>query len=665
MNWRDAILQNFAPQVARFTIVSDPDGLLLEESLGQAIRERGFDLQVYENSMQFRYLYESFYRPQWEAGNSFELVLAVIEDQNWVDRLPYDWLTRARRLHFSLSELFPNLNYRSVAMLDRSLLDNLYQAQAIHPPGKLGEQATKDFILRHVFEVIPESIQQPKDLLCLLLRRHYNRLLLPSILEEHLISTFSSKAIFSGWPLTQIIPDRQAFLTFLQERWPIYLENIALDEEHATKELSGRYTLSLPGPSLLPFGQEDVRIYIDNLFIEGMLKPIEKELPHILSVSWLSVGIDHDMSTNHVHRIKRLLEMLEHDLPEESHSHTIWAAFALRWAECNFLWHNLSEKEKKGFHNTYVNFRSNINIRFRNWLYQKYSGLATLPGTVMVNHVARLMRSQYEQTNRKCALIVVDGMSLSQWIELRQVLIEQCPEIEVDENAIFAWIPTLTSVSRQAIFSARAPFYFARSIYTTENESTLWSQFWAETGLQSTRVAYLRGLGESSSLNKVKDILAIHSPQVIGLVVNTVDKIMHGMQLGSSGMQNQVHQWAQQGFLANLLMLLHQEGYTINLTSDHGNIEASGCGRPNEGATADLRGERVRIYPSEELLTKTQQSFPGSLAWPPTGLPHDYYPLIAPEEKAFISYGEKIVAHGGIDFDEVVVPFVKLRIRKV
>ncbi len=665
MNWQNVILQNFAPQVTRFTIVSDPDSLLLEESLSQAIRARGFDVQVYENSIQFRYLYETSYRPRWEAGEPIELVLIVCAEPSQVEQLPYDWLAQARRLHFSLSGLFPDLNYGMVAALDRSLLDRLYQAQETQRPGKLGEQASRDFILRHVFEIVPEMIQQPEDGLRFLLRRHYNRLFLPPMLEAHLIQVLSNKPAFAEWPLSQILPDRQAFLAFLQERWPIYLEYAAKDM--ALKEIPQNYTLSIPGPELLPFGHNDVRIYIDNLFVEGLLTPLENVRSQVISKSWMAVGIQQSVSANRLQRIERLLGMLEQNLPSDLHTHTDWTSFALRWAECSYLWHNMADGEKKKFQAAYQRLQSTIAVNFQGWLQKRYGGLASLPGTVMVNHVARQMRSQYEQDREKSALVVIDGLSLAQWVELRQVLAEQCPKLEMDENAIFAWVPTLTSVSRQAIFSGRAPFYFAASIHTTtDKESALWAQFWAEAGLQATQVAYLRGLGDPDSFDKVKDMLASYSPHSIGLVVDTVDKIMHGMQLGSAGMHNQIRQWAQQGFLASLLTLLNQAGYTIYLTSDHGNIEAAGCGKPNEGATADLRGERVRIYPTEELRTKTQQTnFPNTLAWKPVGLPANYFPLIAPSQQAFIAFGEKTVAHGGIDLEEVIVPFVKLKTRTV
>jgi hypothetical protein len=41
------------------------------------------------------------------------------------------------------------------------------------------------------------------------------------------------------------------------------------------------------------------------------------------------------------------------------------------------------------------------------------------------------------------------------------------------------------------------------------------------------------------------------------------------------------------------LELLLNNGHAVFLTSDHGNIEAIGCGGPNEGALAEVCGEHV------------------------------------------------------------------------
>ena len=64
--------------------------------------------------------------------------------------LPYDLLQAGRQLTFTLGHLFPNLSAPVVAALGRSEFDALFRAQQQHHPGKLGDNATKDFILRYV-----------------------------------------------------------------------------------------------------------------------------------------------------------------------------------------------------------------------------------------------------------------------------------------------------------------------------------------------------------------------------------------------------------------------------------------------------------------------------------------------------------------------------------
>ena len=155
---------------------------------------------------------------------------------------------------------------------------------------------------------------------------------------------------------------------------------------------------------------------------------------------------------------------------------------------------------------------------------------------------------------------------------------------------------------------------------------------------------------------------SFHIPRIraIGLIVDKVDKIMHGMELGTAGMHNQIRQWTMEGYMAKLLNLLLDHDFQIFLTSDHGNIEAIGYGRPSEGVIADLRGERVRIYPDSLLRSKIKERFPNAIEWPTLGLPDDFLSLLAPDRLAFIAEGNRIVAHGGISIEELIVPLIRI-----
>jgi hypothetical protein len=90
-----------------------------------------------------------------------------------LDFLPYDLLQAGRKLFFNLGGLFPNLSYPVIETLDRCLLDALFEAQNNASPDRMGDNATKDFILRHVYGIAAELIRNDVDLLRALLRLHY------------------------------------------------------------------------------------------------------------------------------------------------------------------------------------------------------------------------------------------------------------------------------------------------------------------------------------------------------------------------------------------------------------------------------------------------------------------------------------------------------------
>ena len=217
-NWRDYILREFTPQVARLTIVADPDGLLVEEGILQWIRERGFELIQFDDHVAFRFAYESKFRSHWDRGEQTDLVVVLRSESSNLKLLPYDLLEAGRKLSFSLGDLFPNLSYPVVSALDRGDFNALYLAQTQYNPDVLGDNAAKDFILRHVFEIAPELIKQPSDLLRILLRRHYRGQRIPRILDERFIEVLCHDNLFQDWPLEKIVPDRDAFLSFLQEK---------------------------------------------------------------------------------------------------------------------------------------------------------------------------------------------------------------------------------------------------------------------------------------------------------------------------------------------------------------------------------------------------------------------------------------------------------------
>ena len=666
-DWRDRILREFTPDVARLTLVADPDCLLLEEGVLAEIRERGIELIPFEDHIAFRYAYESRFRSRWDRSERTGSAVVLRFASGGLDSLPYDLLQAGRRLSFSLGEIFPDLSYPVLAALDRAHLDALYEARR-HAPGVLGDNDTKEFILRHVFEITPELIREASDLLRVLLRRHYREQRIPALLDKRLIQLLRRREDFEDWPLETIVPDREAFFAFLQERWPVFLDRVVGPGGADVRGDQKSRSFEFPGPSDLPFEHDDIRVYIDNLFLEGFLQAVPHEQAESLSKIGLAHGIRTDEQADRTRRVERLLDVMgatASAVPKENARHDKWFHFARTWAELVSLALDSDTVLPEAARWRMEALQMQIDAALVPWLTKRYAGLVNLPPVppVMLHHVPRFLSRRIDGAGKhKAALIVVDGLSLAQWIVIRKELARQRANYRFRETEVFAWIPTITSVSRQAAFAGKPPLYFPSSIHTTDKEPALWKQFWVDQGLTQQEVAYAKGLGDGP-LDAVEEMVARPKTRVVGLVVDKVDKIMHGMRLGAAGMHNQVRQWAARPFMANLVDLLLENGFRVCLTSDHGNIKAAGIGRPSEGAVADVRGERARIYSDSLLRAQVKERFPDALEWPPTGLPEGYLPLLAPARSAFVGKNKRVVGHGGASLEELVVPLVQIESR--
>ena len=547
-SWRDTILNELVPGLSKLTLIADPDNLFTEEKLLSELRTRGFNLLDFNDPVEFRYTFETGYRSIWDQGEHADLVVTLHREESGLQSIPYDLLQAGRLLAFNLGKLFPGMSYPVIEGLDRSLLDDLFDAQTRVPTGRMGENATSDFILRHVFGIAVELISNDADLLRALLRLHYGQTKLPHTLIERLVQELEKDNRFQIWPLDAIVPDAQAFFTFLQERWPLFLG--VPDKTNQAREASPDYTLQYPGPDLLPFDHKDVRIYIDDLFVEGKLTPIQ--LPGLAATksSWARCGITGTNADDHEARISRLFELIGSSLPSEESRYSGWTDFAMKWAELSALVHcsnNSSHKPRLS------GVSDELNSVFIKWLREHYASLIHMPPTnpTMLHHVPRRMAREMEDLNStRLALIVVDGLAPGP--------MGHCSPIPSQRRIAyarvcqpFAWIPTLTSVSRQSIFSGKPPIYFPASIRSTNSEKKLWGGSSGKIMILPTWISYYeRGLGNADLQGELEEKIHSHKTRVAGLVVDTVDKIMHGMQLGSAGMHNQIKQWCQKGFLS-------------------------------------------------------------------------------------------------------------------
>lgn len=658
--WTDRILQEFPADLSRFWIACDPDDLLLDERILHRLRERGFEVLPFEDSVVFRTEYEARYRTAWdrgEEGSSKALILQLRGTD--LNALPWDYGRMGRKVSLSLADMFPRLSYGVIRQIDSEYHEALFLAHNKHATQPLGEGATKDFILTHIFRISPYLLGRPEDFWREVLRLHYRGAGLPDLLAGHVAGILKDTAI-GDLPIAELLASKSYMVRVVQDAWGRFLSQYGVHKERTSADAAE----VLPEVSV-PFEHPDVRVIVDTMFLEGALQPVDAHDAPIDLPRWIKVGLVEDPYALS-NLVSEGVTRMAADLPDTNATHRDWVELARRLGEVISRFNSLSTEIAEPIQQQVRKLQRDADDRLKDWLAQHYADLPSLPaakGPVMVHHVPRYLALRRNAGEERVALLVFDGLALDQWFQIRERLVSRLPGFSAKEGGCFAWLPTLTSVSRQALFSGLKPREFSNSIETTSQEPSLWARFWQENGLRKPEIVYQKGLKRTEQLAELKDAVSRPATKVVGIVVDMIDEIVHGAMLGKRGIAGQIDAWYETGFVEKLFLLLAEQGYQIYLTADHGNVDAEGIGRLSQGVVSELRGERVRTYRSEPLAASVPPEI-DAFRFNSTGLPLDFLPVYAGTRGAFVPKGDQIVAHGGISVEELIVPFIKINIEK-
>ena len=658
--WQRRILEGFVAELGQLWIVTDPDNLLLDEGLLAELRLRGFGLLPYEDSVAFRAELEGLYRSAWRQGlpgPARAVILHLKADD--ASRLPWDYLQEARRVSLGLGEVFQKLAPGTVRELGPEFMERLFDAQTDYATQVLGETDTKNFVLLHVFRISPHLIRSVAELWRELLKLHQAGSGLPESLAAHVEAVLRRQSVFDGLPLAQLFASTGTLIKLLQQAWH---RQLSLSGVGPSSALLGDPMDEYAAAARVPFEDPGIWSAVDTLFLEGALHPVEvSALPSDFPSRWHVGVVQSPADLGGL--IAEGVNVLRSELPGEQSSHRDWLQYARKQGELLARLHSMEPAQSEAVRAQVQALQLEADTRLQSWMPGHFADLPTLSAVhapVMVHHVPRYLARQREAGESRTALLVFDGLALDQWARVRDHVVAGIPGISFDETASFAWVPTLTSVSRQAIFSGSRPRDFASSIEETAQEANLWTRFWADHHLRSNQVFFRKGIKHLHQLDGLMADLSSPDVKVAGIVVDMVDELVHDAKLGKRGIAKLIDMWCQDGFVDRLFRQLHGLGYQIYLTADHGNVEAVGTGRINQGVIAELRGERARVYRSEALLEASIQACPSAVAMPLPGLPPGFLPLLAGPRAAFVTQGEDLVAHGGISVEELIVPFVKV-----
>ena len=661
--WSERILSHFTADLTRLWVACDPDDVLLDERLLSELRDQGFEVMLYEDPFAFRAEYEERYRAAWDRGEQGPAPSLVLHLRSAdANELPWDIVNHGRVIRLSLAELFPRLAYSAVQQVEPDHFSVLFHAHQSELQTARGENESKDFILEHVYQLTPRSIRNPVDFWRELLRLHFANRSLPSLFAQHAAGIIQGKGLFTDLPVATWLASKSALLRVVQEGWNLYLSRLGLDGPRASEPSPPDYLANLD----IPFDHSDVQVLVDSMFLDGSLHPLAVHSVPAGVPSWIKAGIVQDPAALQALVLKGIDGLID-ETPTAASSHKDWTEFAKRYGEILARTHSLPGTD--GSEHLPV-IRDRIKVlqarsdeHLQAWVAAKhYTDLILQPvtkGPVMVHHVPRFLRHRRSAGESKVALLVFDGLAFDQWVQIRERLIETTKRFAFDEGAAFAWLPTVTSVSRQALFSGLKPREFDDSIERTNKEESLWRTFWQNEGVNPNEVMYRRALRQVDQLDVLEADLNERLPKVVGLVIDEVDDRLH-KERSKKDVAMWIDNWLTTGFVDRLFSLLLDRGYHIYLTADHGNVEAIGIGRPNQGVIAESRGERVRVYRSEPLLADSAAAYPNTVRLDIAGLPTNFMPLFAGGRTAFVPEGEQVVVHGGVSVEELIVPFVKV-----
>lgn len=257
--------------------------------------------------------------------------------------------------------------------------------------------------------------------------------------------------------------------------------------------------------------------------------------------------------------------------------------------------------------------------------------------------VDRIISHLKAKKHEKVALLCLDCMGFTEWNLLKEHL--ALDEAAINLKPVFAMLPSVTSISRMAIYEGKREVYNHKAPGRPAEAKALASNF------APKHTTYLT---ESDEITADK----LLGYDVVSILYNFFDELAHAVQFppgveDKTPYLNAAKDYLQKSSIKQDIRLLKEEGYAIYLCSDHGSIVAKGNGKRIEKYLIDGFAKRAVIIQADksELLDMEQINIPFE----------NDKKVVLPEGRTMFTYKDKIeVNHGGITLEEMIVPFIKL-----
>jgi hypothetical protein len=540
--------------------------------------------------------------PQETVESSAKRLLIFIPSEKAY--FPSDIGNRAETFSWSLKNLFPQLRYENIRDFPAIIYQKLYTSCKNYEylSQTLNEKSTLNFICASVWDINIQRITSREQLISFLCTVYQDIDLIPEGLKAYLIeieSTFKEK---DSLPVS-IWKDYRNFNDWITSKWQEYRKADALNKE---------FDIDFSYPSLI--GIKEKMKFEDSTAI-SLVKSKS---------------------------IEEIWEILKRDPID-------WRIIARKWGQTSYFKdEGLIEEEE------YKKLDIEITTLFEPFILKHYDELFLQNSRDNLVTIDRAMQYIGQNEGEKKLLFCFDGMAFQEWYCLKTYL-EKNGIFGFKEHAIYSLLPTVTSISRKALFCGE------KDISKLKPEDKGFVEF-VERNWENKKGKYIQCFINAGS-NWNQNYLDF---EYLGIINNLIDNIAHHLPhitdvKNKHPMQELLKAELYKSELAKTFLAFIEGGYRIFITSDHGTIWCEGNGYVVEKYLADPESKRALRYIEDVLARDYYKDKATDLYMFRNFETFGTDSIIIPKgRKMFTKKYITGINHGGVHLEEVIVPFIEV-----
>lgn len=602
--WYTRLLNQVKNSYSGILVVSDPDNLGSVPEIQEQLKP-DFHIHNYKSELKLRSFLstcKSQETPQGTVRSSAKRLLIFRPSEKVY--FPSDLENKAETLIWSLKNIYPQMDYKTVRNFPASIYQKLYTSckNSVYSPQTPDEESTLNIICMRLWGTDFQRIVSREQLISFLYTIYQDIDTIPEPLKAYII------VIGSAFPEVDLLPETiwknsTSFNSWIDSKWQEYRKANALNKEFD--------------------------IDFSNSSLTGIREKMQSDESSTLS-SIKSKSIE------------EIWEILKSDPID-------WRIIAMKWGEASYFKdEGLIEEEE------YRKLDAELTARFELFILSRYEELFFQNSRDNLVTIDRAMQYIGQKEGEKKLLFCFDGMAFQEWYCIKAYL-EENGISGFKENAIYALLPTVTSISRRALFCG------VKNIDKLKPEDKGFVEF-VERNWKNLEGKYIKCFINAGS-NWNQNYLDF---EYLGIINNLVDNIAHHLPQitdikNKSPMQELLKTEICKSELAKTFRTFLEAGYKIFITSDHGTIWCEGNGYVVDKYLADPKSKRALRY-IEDVLARDYYKDKSTELY----LFYNFEALgtnsiIIPKgRKMFSKKNITGINHGGVHLEEVIIPFIEV-----